>query len=488
MLFYSFEFMYLFLPLVLCGYFALARYSGGGSARVLLVLSSLAFYGWWDYKYIALIVPSITFNYVLGERLLKYGHRGLLAFGVACNLALIGYYKYANFFVDTVNSLAGSEYVIRQIALPLAISFFTFQQIAWLVDCNAKRINRSHESPLSYCLFVLFFPQLIAGPIVHHSEMMPQFSKSETLRFDWSNFAVGLSFFIIGLGKKVIIADNVAPYSNAVFDVAEAGTAVSTGDAWVGVLAYTSQIYFDFSGYADMAIGLAKMFNIDLPINFNSPYKAKSISDFWRRWHMTLSRFLRDYIYIPCGGNRKGEWKRQRNLMITMLLGGLWHGASWNFVIWGALHGLYLVINHTWTRLVKVHLPWFISWGLTFLVVVIAWVFFRATSFDAAIRIIEAMLTLTRSLNLTLVGDEAVWLVMASLAVAFLLPNSQQLLNRQEFLPSRQGEVRQSDGWLSIISLNRNFVSLFFLQATALISIWYLLDQNSLQEFIYFQF
>ena len=310
------------------------------------------------------------------------------------NLALIGYFKYAGFFVSTVAALSGAEWRIEAIVLPLAISFFTFQQIAFLVD--AYRHESSERNFLSYCLFVTFFPQLIAGPIVHHKQMLPQFARPGTFSFQPHLVSLGLTVFVLGLFKKVVLADSVAVYGTPVFAAADAGNTLTFFEAWGGALAYTFQLYFDFSGYSDMAIGLALIFGIRLPINFESPYKALSITDFWRRWHITLSTFLRDYLYIALGGNRRGPVRRYINLALTMLLGGLWHGAGWTFVVWGGLHGVYLVVNHAWHRVVNP--DWVTSrlyrlaaWSITFLCVVIGWVFFRSESFSGAVAMLQAM-------------------------------------------------------------------------------------------------
>lgn len=402
MLFNSFEFILLFLPLTLFVFF---RIGGMGHHRVAiswLVAASLFFYGWWNPAYLGLILGSILFNYSLGIALTgdhgKARRKFLLILGVSANLLLLGYFKYANFFVDNISLLTGNHFHIETIILPLAISFFTFQQITYIVD--AYRGETREYNFLHYCLFVTFFPQLIAGPIVHHREMLPQFAKNSIYRFNNRHFNVGITIFFIGLFKKVVLADGIAAYASPMFAAAENGIALTFFDAWLGALAYTFQLYFDFSGYSDMAIGIARMFGIRLPINFNSPYKATSIIDFWRRWHITLSRFLRDYLYIPLGGNRKGSARRYQNLMITMLLGGLWHGAGWTFVIWGALHGIYLSVNHLWSALIvktrlasRMHTRWWraIAHTLTFVAVVIAWVFFRSSSIDAAINILGAM-------------------------------------------------------------------------------------------------
>jgi D-alanyl-lipoteichoic acid acyltransferase DltB (MBOAT superfamily) len=326
-------------------------------------------------------------------------HRyGLLVAGVVINLALLGYYKYANFFIDNVNRLFDAGMFLEPILLPLALSFFTFQQISYLVDAYQHKTREGNF--LHYCLFVTFFPQLIAGPIVHHRDMLPQFAQKAIYRINPSYLAVGITIFIIGLFKKVVVADSLAAYATMAFGAAANGIVLTLFEAWRGAIAYSFQLYFDFSGYSDMAIGLAYMFGIVLPLNFNSPYKAVNIIDFWRRWHMTLSRFLKDYVYIPLGGSRNGARRRYINLMLTMLLGGLWHGAAWTFVLWGGLHGLYLVINHGWHAL-KRRLGVnpdnggaLATWSarlLTFIAVTVAWVLFRAADVDVAVSMLQSM-------------------------------------------------------------------------------------------------
>jgi len=336
---------------------------------------------------------------MLGSDEKKKTRKGLLILGVVVNLALLGYYKYANFFVEQVNWAVGSNFHLDKILLPLAISFFTFQQVAYLVD--AYRHETKEYNFLHYCLFVTFFPQLIAGPIVHHKEMLPQFTKNSIYKFNYEHMAIGLTIFTIGLFKKVILADGVAIYATPVFNAAELGNALTFFEAWGGALAYTLQLYFDFSGYSDMAIGIAYMIGVKLPINFDSPYKATSIIDFWRRWHITLSRFLRDYLYFSLGGNKKGNIRRYINLFLTMLLGGIWHGAGWTFAIWGMLHGIYLVINHAWRKLRKDIFKWSEHVGFfevvvarifTLLAIIVGWVYFRADSVSGANHLMLTML------------------------------------------------------------------------------------------------
>lgn len=392
MLFNSFEFIFLFLPLTIIGYFLINRWNNR-LAKLWLVSASLFFYSWWNIKYLPLILVSIGFNFTIGKTLsndkLKFNRKTILIIGLVGNIGLLGYYKYADFFINNVNSVLSTNLALLNIALPLAISFFTFQQIAYLVD--TYRGEAKEQDLLTYALFVSFFPQLIAGPIVHHKEMMPQFKSTENHKINYRNLSAGLFIFIIGLFKKMVIADTFALWASYGFDTAPVLTFI---EAWVVSLSYTFQLYFDFSGYTDMAIGAALMLNIKLPVNFFSPYKALSIQDFWRRWHMTLSRFLRDYIYIPLGGNRWGEFNTYRNLMLTFLIGGLWHGAGWNFVFWGFLHGLALVIHRMWQKLgFKMHK--ILAWIITFNFVNIAWVFFRAETWSDALKVLRGMVGLS---------------------------------------------------------------------------------------------
>ncbi len=383
MLFNSYEFILLYLPLTLLGYFQLAKRYGASAAKNFLVLASLVFYSYWDISNLPLLLVSAAVNYCVA-RLLSVKRSGLvLAAGVAFDLAFLAYFKYTDFILTNINTLCGTALPLQNIVLPLGISFFTFTQTAYLVD--VYRGETKGYSGSDYLLFVTLFPHLIAGPILYHKDMIPQFSKAENYRLDYKNLMYGITWFTVGLFKKVIIADKLAVFANEVFE-APAGLAML--DAWGGSLAYTLQLYFDFSGYSEMAIGLGLLFNFQLPINFNLPYRACSIIDFWRRWHMTLSAFLKNYLYIPLGGNRNGH--HLRNIMITMLLGGLWHGAGWTFIFWGFLHGLYICINHLWRR-TGVKLPTAVNWLLTFNAVNIAWIFFRAENFSKAMNIIKAM-------------------------------------------------------------------------------------------------
>lgn len=496
MLFNSYEFIVLFLPITLLGFFLISRLKGGLFAIFWLVVASLFFYGYWNPNYLILILSSIGFNYFIGSLLGKSAERslrekGLLIFGIALNLALIGYYKYANFFVKNFNAISGTDLQLGQIVLPLAISFFTFQQIAYLVDAYKGEMAKTNF--LHYCLFVTFFPQLIAGPIVHYQEILPQFNRKEIYKLKSENFAVGITIFSIGLFKKVVLADSIALYGNPVFAAAEQGVELSLFAAWMGALAYSFQLYFDFSGYADMAIGIARMFGIQLPLNFYSPYKSVNIIDFWRRWHMTLSRFLRDYLYIPLGGSRKGTFRRYINLMITMLLGGLWHGAGWTFVIWGGLHGIYLVINHAWQnfrRAIGQDLKKSTWWGsgiaqlLTFAAVVMAWVFFRAESLDGAIGMSGAMI----GLNGLDFSDNGFTFPKKFFLLLFIIvwffPNTQELMS--DYKPALETYKINSKGrfWKKLYWKPVYTWALF----TAFLNLLCITRLSQVSEFLYFQF
>ncbi len=515
MLFNSYVFLFFFLPTTIAVFFTLSGFRFLRTAAAWLALVSIFFYGYWNPSYVILLMASIAVNFSAGHVILKYrslsrldlAHR-VLVLAVLVNLAALGYFKYANFFINSINSAAHTDIHLAQIVLPIGISFFTFTQIAFLVDTFRGKVQESRFIP--YTLFVTFFPHLIAGPVLHHAEMMPQFARKETYRFNRGNFLVGVAFFSIGLFKKVVLADGIQPFVGPVFD-SDPSYALTAIEAWGGALAYTLQLYFDFSGYSDMAIGLSKMINVDLPLNFNSPYKATNISSFWRRWHMTLSRFLRDYLYISLGGNRKGPLRRYVNLLITMVLGGLWHGAGWTFVIWGGLHGLYLVINQLWqtarTKFFGHDLAQSSTIGrifsalFTFLCVVIAWVFFRATSMDAAMRIIDGMMGLNGVIlpiewqaplaSMLSIGNtgltfgrleafsdrrQLTWIILL-LAIVWISPNSQTLIER--FRGSHTIRRFAHEGW-AWACIGGFAVFIFLLAAIN--------GSHDSSEFIYFNF
>ncbi|KAB0613642.1 MBOAT family O-acyltransferase [Campylobacter hyointestinalis] len=391
MLFNSYEFIFLFLPITFFIYFYLLNKRLVLGAKIFLVLASLFFYSYWNVKYLPLILLSIFVNYSVGLSLVNHhkirlNPNILLVFGVVFNVALLAYFKYTDFFLENFNGFFGLNIPLPHIILPLGISFFTFTQIAFLVD--AYKNEAKEYGLVNYMLFVTYFPHLLAGPILHHKEMMPQFSSKLNWVKNYKNIALGVFIFSIGLFKKVVIADTFGVWANAGFDSANI---LNFAEAWAASLSYTFQLYFDFSGYTDMAIGISLMFNIKLPINFNSPYKALNIQDFWRRWHMTLSRFLRDYIYIPLGGNRGGVASTYRNLLLTFLIGGLWHGAGWTFIFWGFLHGIALVMHRVWQNLgFKMHK--ILAWFITFNFINFTWIFFRAKEWEDAIKVLKGML------------------------------------------------------------------------------------------------
>ncbi len=431
MLFNSYIYIFIFLPLTFFIYFYLNTKRLTEASRVFLVFSSLVFYSWWNILYLPILFSSLLFNYAIGNALSQqikksrntFSKKSILIFGICANMVLLGYFKYADFFIENFNFVFDRNVDLLHLALPLAISFFTFQQIAYLVDSYRKETKEYNF--LNYAVFVTFFPQLIAGPIVHHKEMMPQFANTRNKVMNYKNIAMGLSIFTIGLFKKVVIADTFAIWATAGFDNS---ITLNFLEAWATSLSYTFQLYFDFSGYTDMAMGAALLFNIKLPINFNSPYKAKNIQDFWRRWHITLSRFLKDYIYIPLGGNRKGNFKTYNNLMITFILGGIWHGAGWTFIFWGFLHGFALVIYKVWSKLgLKVWAC--IAWFITFNFINIAWVFFRAKEWDDAMKVLIGMFGLNGMELTSCCSDKMVYpMIMLSLLVVVWAKNSNEIL------------------------------------------------------------
>lgn len=496
MLFNSYQFLLGFLPIALVGYFVLGRFCMPRIAVAWLCAASLFFYAWWNPKYLGLLLLSIVFNFFIGREIGRNeqrtrGERLLLIVGIVTNLALLGYFKYAGFFSRSILPALGINSEIGDVILPLGISFFTFTQIAYLVDAYHKEVRDYGFG--RYLLFVTFFPHLIAGPVLHHAEIMPQFARPEVFRPSAENFAIGLSIFAIGLFKKVIIADGVAGYATPVFAAAAAGEHIGGVAAWSGALAYTFQIYFDFSGYSDMAIGLARLFGVTFPANFDSPYKASSIIDFWRRWHMTLSRFLRDYLYIPLGGSHCSQIQRHLNLLTTMLLGGLWHGAGETFVIWGGLHGFFLVANHVW-RKYTVHFSSssasvfrvgnFFAWILTFLSVVIAWVFFRAETLDAALNMLHSMggeYGFAYKVEYFRGATEIKHLLVCVLIV-LCLPNIQDFMHRYRaaldiYTDNRFGQ-----------RLELNLSSRYWAIFVGLIAACAVINISELSEFLYFQF
>lgn len=439
MLFNSYAFIFVFLPIVAAGFALLGRL-GQRPTLGWLAVCSVAFYGYWYPPHLLLIGVSIAANYACGAGLGVHHatrwRRPLLWAGVAFNLALLGYYKYAGFLAASLNAAAGTSLPVLQIALPLGISFFTFQQIAYLVDA-ARGLTREFRF-VDYVLFVTFFPQLIAGPIVHHKDLLDQFKSRTRFAFEADHVAAGLMVFVIGLFKKLVLADNVAVYANQVFEPVGNGFVPTMQDAWFGALAYAFQLYFDFSGYSDMAVGLGRLFGIRIPINFNSPYKAAHIAEFWRRWHMTLSQFLRDYLYIPLGGSRCHPARSYANLLITMLLGGLWHGAGWTFIVWGGFHGLLLCLHRLWQTWSdgrgwewRRSAPWRrISVAVTFAFVLAGWVIFRAGDLGSAGRMLAGMSGLWDATAARITGSrgEVLLTLLGMALITWGLPNTNQFV------------------------------------------------------------
>jgi D-alanyl-lipoteichoic acid acyltransferase DltB (MBOAT superfamily) len=457
------------MPIVLTCYYSIKR-KNNEIALSFLVIASLFFYGYWEPKYLILILSSVLFNFLIGKKLNSGNNKTLLFFGVASNLFLLGYYKYTDFLLNNLNSIFHLDISLQNIVLPLAMSFFTFQQIAFLVDSyrgETRDYNFGH-----YMLFVSFFPQLIAGPIVHHKELIPQLTKLNK-NIDFDKVSKGIAIFTLGLFKKVMLADQLSIVANRLFSGTQVES-LTTLNAWAGSLSYTFQLYFDFSGYSDMAIGLGLLFGVVLPINFNSPYKSTSIIEFWRRWHITLSHFLRDYLYISLGGNRSGKTRKYLNLFLTMLLGGLWHGAGWTFVAWGALHGSYLIINHFFRYLqnkFNFKLPKLLSLLITFLSVVIAWVYFRAQNIEQAHQILTRMFMYFETTDYIFKNSQLNLIFIAGF-ISFALPNTQDLIlnNKKVFK----------------IQFNQNTACSIVISLLLITTIYSMI--GSVSEFLYFQF
>lgn len=489
MLFNSFEFMLLFLPVTLVVYFLLLRQRLTIAARSWLLFASLFFYSWWDMRYLPLILGSILFNYTIGGALAEYeqarnrtvSKRTIFITGILVNIGLLGWFKYMDFFITTANSLSGAQLPLLKIVLPLGISFFTITQIAFLVDAYEGLVEE--RNLLNYALFVTFFPHLLAGPILHHKEMMPQFDRLRNKVINWKNLYIGLTLFFLGLFKKVVLADAFSAWASAGFDTSQPLTLIP---AWLTSLSYTFQLYFDFSGYSDMAVGIGWMFNIQLPVNFNSPYKATGMIDFWKRWHITLTNFITTYLYTPIL-RAFGSISFSRSLVavfLAMLISGFWHGAGWNFIVWGGMHGAGLVVNHVWKKK-KRKMPTWLGWLITFNFVNVSFVFFRAKSLEGAGRILEGMaglngvmlhsslakLTFLHDLGIVfgkwldqIHGSDKTWImVLVALAITGLMKNSMELVAR----------VRPAWGFCILLLC---------------VACWSLLDMSKVSEFLYFQF
>ena len=503
MVFASHSFL-VFLFALLLVYWWAGRYNEGWG-KGLLIAASFVFYGFWIPAYLLLLIASILFNHVIARALISgiagTRRRLLTTVGILLNLALIGFYKYAAFIVESLNWSFDTGFDVPDIILPIGISFFTFQQISLLVDAHKGRVAELRF--WDHVLFIAFFPQLIAGPIVRQHEMLPQLAARRDWRLRADYIAIGIALFAFGLFKKAVLIDPVVPYLDLIYQAAASGDTVGFVDGWIAGIGYGFQIYFDFSAYSDMAIGLGFMFGLRLPTNFFSPYKADSIRNFWRRWHISLSRFLRDYLFIPLGGSRHGLTRTALALIVTMALGGLWHGAGWTFVIWGLLHGSYLAINHLWRALVArlrpannnaAPAPWWrraclhaLSVVITFLAVSFAWVFFRAPDFDSAMALASAMLGFGSWHEVALITRGIVPLFPIYFVIVWLMPNTMELfqstgaaLHVEDYRDPQQRPLRPR--WLNVE------VSTRWAVVTALVFIiaWFAL--SNLSPFIYFQF
>ncbi|MBQ9990263.1 MAG: MBOAT family protein [Lachnospiraceae bacterium] len=501
MLFNSYIFILFFLPVTLIGYFTLNKYAygrNGLSGIIWLFLMSLWFYGYQKPEYLLLIMISIGVNYGIGILIgrLKRGQQSqnkqklILTAGIGFNLGLLFYFKYADFFLDSIEDFFGAEWNM-EVALPLGISFFTFQQISYIVDCYREKEGLDYHF-FEYAAYVTFFPQLVAGPIVMHSELVPQLKQKENKTINFDNMSRGLYAFALGLGKKVLIADTLSKLVAVGFsDI----YSLNSGSVIIMMLAYTLQIYFDFSGYCDIALGIGYMFNVELPINFNSPYKAKSISEFWSRWHMTLTRFFTHYVYIPMGGSRKGRIRTYINTLIVFLLSGLWHGANWTFVLWGGLHGLFMTLEKI-GKDIGIRLPsgrlgklLGLCYGaLTFLFVNIVWILFRANSIkdwrliierllsggweisDQLSEVIKKLVEIRVLENLGLRGLFEQYPLLPLLALLLIL------LLAVFFLKNTQEKMAEEK-----YGLRRSLLSIFLI-------VWCVISLSDVSEFLYFNF
>ncbi len=420
-LFNSQAFVLAFLPVVLIAYYAAP---GRPGRQAVLVAASLAFYGYWDWRFVPALALLTLVNWGMVQWYGATRRDAVLVFGIVLNLCVLGVFKYANFIGANVAALLNTGFTPFSIILPLGISFFTFQKISYLIDL--RRGEKHIYGLLEFFAFVTFFPQLIAGPIVRHNEMIPQFRADPHGPALWENLSRGLVLFTIGFAKKAAVADTAALVCDPLFAKAGLGH-LNAAEAWVAAGSYALQIYFDFSGYSDMAIGLGLMFGLRLPFNFAAPYRSASIREFWRRWHITLSRFLRDYVYIPLGGNRHGGLAQTRNVVATMLLGGLWHGAAWTFVAWGGMHGVALAANGAWDRTGR-RMPAPLGWALTLLFVLSAWVLFRAPDFGTALRVFAAMAGVD---GIGRVRVHDAWVMLVAVAAALFGPTSQDFALEQ---------------------------------------------------------
>ena len=460
MLFNSYEFVFLFLPITFIIYFYLNSKKLVSASKIFLVIASLVFYSWWNIIYLPLLAGSMIFNFFVGQALGRKSTRAMLTFGILGNVALLAYFKYTDFFISNFNWAFSKDISLLHLALPLAISYFTFQQIAFLVD--SYRSETKEYNFLNYALFLTFFPQLLMGPIMHHKEIIPQFQTRWKSFIKWENVALGLFIFAIGLAKKTLIGDPLTDYAQYAFNNAQK---LSLIEAWYASTSYVLSYYFDLSGYADMAIGIGKMFNIDIPKNFNSPYKARNFADYWKRWHITLSRFLGDYIYKSLGGNQKLAIVMYMNIMITFLVSGFWHGAGWNFLVWGLLNGVFVVMAHIMKR-ANLQMNLYVAWFLMFVGLILTRILFVANDFSDAWYVTYTLFDISnlRFVNLNYIDPylQSFYLVLA-LGLALGAKNSMEIA--ENFKPN----------------LKYMFYTIILLTAA-------LFTFSSAKEFLYFQF
>lgn len=500
MLFSSFLFVLIFLPIALLGYAWCSRVSMRWGISWLVFVSTI-FYGWLNPYFLSVIYLSIIFNYLAANWMVRVssGKKIIFVGSIFLNILTLVVFKYLDFFLLNLNFVGGFDIPLLHLALPLAISFFTFQQIGFLVDvyCRSSKIPNFEN----YTCFIIFFPQLIAGPIVRHTDYLPQIEQPKTFILSARNLAIGATIFALGLFKKTVLADRSGRIADFVFGAVSGGSAPTFFEAWSGAIFYSFQIYFDFSGYSDMAIGLARLFNIYLPCNFLSPYKAESIIEFWRKWHISLSLFLKEHIYIPLGGNRKGTFSRYSNLLITMLIGGLWHGASWNFVIWGGIHGILLIINHSIKRLSIFNAPIWLKRMSIFLLVTIAWVFFRAKNLHEACSLLNSMFSInqiaipdcvarfaglkgiaTIPLSLETFVSGALF-ALSLILITFFMPNVYEWMRyfhpAKDFSTSLRTQFSKKIAWRPTLLYSAAVLLLFLLAFSEI---------DGKNEFIYFQF
>ncbi|MFC4302364.1 MBOAT family O-acyltransferase [Cohnella boryungensis] len=495
MLFNSFEFILLFLPIVTLVYYLLNRKKLTIASKAWLVLSSLFFYSWWNISYLPLILLSILVNYgiglALGRNYPATKRKAIVTVGILFNLGMLGYYKYTDFLISNANALLRTDIALLNLGLPLAISFYTFQQIAFIVDCYRKETRE--RDLLNYFLFITFFPQLIVGPIVYHKDMMSQFMALRSKLVSYKNQAMGMFVFSIGLFKKVVLADTFATWATEGFDKLES---LSFIEAWITSLSYTFQIYFDFSGYMDMAMGAALLFNIKLPINFNSPYKSLNIQQTWHSWHVTLSQFLNRYVFAPLnrflldrvfsplGLKSKVTLRISIGLLVLFLLSGLWHGAGWNFVLFGLLHGVSMIIYRCW-KLTRIRMNKFLAWFINFNLINFSFVLFRASSMEDVVKVLKGMLGLSG--------------IVLPAKLAELLPE----LTRIQAFTFAEGALNDATGAVQYILIGFILVLCFknsnqlldkFKPAwytfvfTCILFLYALLNLTKVNEFVYFNF